>query len=188
MAHGHFLSFLNTNMALVVEIHPNGRQGPIYPKSSIPWLLITWQHKGWIICSHGIDLIFPEYSSPRTRRTDDNVKDKKNNYTYDWFSCPIKLIPCVNYSSTGISLCMAKIFLVIVKNRISYFTDYLCYFSWHVSWHKPSASVSCSSALDGWFWRPRGLSHRWNFKLKSNWYTFIHIFPFIFVICHHRTW
>ena len=41
----HFLTFLKTEMAQVVEIFPHGRQGPIFPKLCIPWLLINWQYK-----------------------------------------------------------------------------------------------------------------------------------------------
>ena len=38
----YFLSFLNTQMAQVVEIIPYGRQGPIYPPLSTLWLLMDW--------------------------------------------------------------------------------------------------------------------------------------------------
>ena len=37
-----FLSFLNVDVVQVVEIFPCGRQGPIYPAQSMPWLLIPW--------------------------------------------------------------------------------------------------------------------------------------------------
>ena len=41
----HYLSFLNTEMAPVIETHPHGKQEPSCPTSSIPWLLIWWQCK-----------------------------------------------------------------------------------------------------------------------------------------------
>ena len=40
-----FVSFLNTEMAQVVKIHPHGGQWPIYP-AWIPCLLMVWKHKG----------------------------------------------------------------------------------------------------------------------------------------------
>ena len=40
-----FLSFLNSDMAQVVEILPCERQGPGYPIYSITWLLMSWQRK-----------------------------------------------------------------------------------------------------------------------------------------------
>ena len=41
----HFLSFLNTQMAQVVDILPYGRVGPVCPTQSIPWLLKVFQHE-----------------------------------------------------------------------------------------------------------------------------------------------
>ena len=41
----HFLYFLNADMAQEVAILPYWRQGTIYIKQSIPWLLMSWRHK-----------------------------------------------------------------------------------------------------------------------------------------------
>ena len=39
----HFLWFLYSNMAQVVEILPHGRQGPVCPSWLISWLLMAWR-------------------------------------------------------------------------------------------------------------------------------------------------
>ena len=40
-----FLSFLNTEIAQIIEILQLWRQGAVSSVSSIPWLLMTWWHK-----------------------------------------------------------------------------------------------------------------------------------------------
>ena len=40
-----YVSFLDTEMAQVIDTLPPGRQGPVYPTQSIPWLLVAWQRK-----------------------------------------------------------------------------------------------------------------------------------------------
>ena len=41
----YFPSFLNPEMAHIVEICPCRRQRPVYRALSIPWLLMSWRHK-----------------------------------------------------------------------------------------------------------------------------------------------
>ena len=50
----HFLAYLNTEMAQVVEILPDGRQGPFYPTH---YHVYWWPGNGrsQAISSHGID-------------------------------------------------------------------------------------------------------------------------------------
>ena len=43
-------SSLNIEMVQVVEIFPHGRQGTVYPKQSILWLVKTWQFLGLDMC------------------------------------------------------------------------------------------------------------------------------------------
>ena len=43
--HLYFPSFLNTEETQVVEILRHGRQGPVSPTYSLPWLLVPWQCK-----------------------------------------------------------------------------------------------------------------------------------------------
>ena len=42
----HFLSFLRTQKVQIVEILPQGRQGPIYFAQPIPWQLMSWHGYG----------------------------------------------------------------------------------------------------------------------------------------------
>ena len=49
-------------MALVVEIFPCGRPGLVHFTLSLPWLLMTQQHKGEGISRCDIDLFWTEYS------------------------------------------------------------------------------------------------------------------------------
>ena len=48
--HFHFISFLLTQMAQVVEILPHGWRWPIYPACSMPFTLLIWHHQQLWCC------------------------------------------------------------------------------------------------------------------------------------------